>query len=204
MVRFAFIICVLFATACASVKVATTVQLNNRHILFNKVKVKIRLPQGNKYTCNGYISMVKDSLICFRFFGPLSYELVSGKIDQDLEVYDAINKQLYEDGFSLIRSKIGLNMSRGTLQALFLADFSTLKQELSLINPLKIQYDSTAKSKTLIIEDGNSTHTRITASLVGQIPRRIVIESKDLTGMYTIELDFLLISNDKRKCNFNY
>lgn len=194
---------VFVTTACATVKVKEPVSLASAYITYSKVKAKVRLPQGNEYSCKGYIAITRDSLICFRFFGPLSYEVVNGRIDRDFKVYDCINKRLFDNGFDLVKEKIGLSMNRLAWEDLLLTNFSGLKERLLQLNTLNLQIDSTTKQKRLMIDD-NRFQCKITASLSGQLPKKIVIESKDNVGKYTIELDFLLISNDKRKCNFTY
>lgn len=198
------IVSLILASGCAGVKVNNNVFFNSSYIYYSKVKAKITLPSGNKYSTKGNIFLSRDTLICFRFFGPLSYEVVNGKIDTECKVYDCINQQLYDNGFKLIEEKVGLVMNREVVEDLLMAKFNELRTVLLSLNKISISIDSSGKQKELVIDDTRGRHCEITASIAGLIPKKIVIRTGDNAGESVIELDFLLISNDKRKCNFNY
>jgi len=205
MIRSIIILNIFLLASCAGPRLVRKVSLNDQSISFTKVKLKIT---SNDYSIalKGYIYSLKDSSICFKFFGPLSIELMRGIVRSDFKVYDSFNKRLYSDVFNLIKQKYGFELNLSILQSLLISDLQECKSLLQKINSNKLKIDTlNCKRDELLIKSLiNKDYYSIKFIKKQLLPSKIEIKYNGQNDRYNIVIQLISISNERKTCNFQF
>jgi len=194
----------LLLSSCVGSKFVEKASMDAEYISFTKVRAKVKSSKLGNLSCKGYIYLRRDTSLCFKFFGPLSYELLNGEFKHEFKIYDCYNKRLYDDVLELLKKKEGIIVNLKVVEDLLLANSKEFTKELLSLNEPYLQLDTIRKKGEVIIMVDNCVKYKVTIVKRGLLPKTIVIENKDEFDNYTIYLEFLSISNERKKCNFNF
>ena len=132
---FLFFLFVIFFAACSSLKVAESVSVNNKYFTIEKVKVKVKTTMNQSITLNGYISIVHDSSICFKFYGPLGMKAISGLFTPDAcKIHDYFNKIYYDNIITLLTEKTGIIVNAAFFESILYGNLEKAQIILSDLN----------------------------------------------------------------------
>jgi hypothetical protein len=203
--RFYLFVFTIFLISCVGGRFTETASFKDSHLSFSKVKLKMSSSSLGSINMKGYIYFVKDSLLCFKFFGPFSFELFSGRFDKVFTVYDAYNKRRYDDILNQILTKEGIAINLRVLQDLFSANQDSLQRTLQLLNKGRLEFETGRKVNQMIIKN-SSKHVeyQITWKKKHNLPTRLFILYRDSIETSSLDFEFVSISNDERKCNFEF
>jgi len=128
---FILVFTILLFVTCTSTKIST---FQNRVIL-DKVSLKVDL-NGEGYKAKGNISIFFDSIINFRFYGPLGFEVLKGSYYNSLNYVNTLEKRSYFEIENTILIKYNLRISRRAFEYFLLGNISNLKTEMAKLNPI--------------------------------------------------------------------
>jgi hypothetical protein len=194
----------LLLNSCVSSKLVEKASVDAEYISFTKVKVKVKSSKLGNLTCKGYIYLRKDTSLCFKFFGPLSYELINGEFKHEFKIYDCYNKRLYGNVLELLKKRDGIIINLKVVENLLLANSLGFTKELLSLNEPYMELDTMGKKGEVVIKINKSVKYQIRTVRRSLFPKTIVIECKDEFDNYSIYLEFLAISNERKKCTFNF
>lgn len=204
--KWIIVLCITFS-ACSGTKNISTFSPNDKHIDFEKTKIKLNSKTFGNITLKGYIYLVKDSLICFKFYGPFSYEVISGLYIDTFKIFDHFNKVKYANVENTIFSQAGVTINRQTLQFLLLGNVGEMKTELLKLNKSIFRIESNISSKKcelLIFIDSEQKFLKFKFLLVNQIPKSVLISYKDPLTNWSANIQNVNITNHSKKCNFGF
>jgi len=206
MIRSCIILSLFLIASCASPRMVQEISLNNQSLSFTKVRLKINSNDYNGIVLKGYIYSLKDSSICFKFYGPLSIELLRGTVSRDFKVYDNFNKRLYNDVFGLIKQKSGFEINLSILQALLIADLEECKSRLLKINRDMLKIDSVNCKQDELLINGLVSNDNYSIKFIKKhlLPSKIEIKYTGISERYTIVIELFAISNERKSCNFQF
>lgn len=198
---------VLFFVSCSSSKVAPNFSMLERTITFDKTKISINSKSFGSITLKGYISLIKDSLLCFKFYGPLAYDVLSGVYSDTFKVMDNFNKIKYSTFDTHIFQLSGIVINRNVLEFLMLGKVLEVKREILKLNSNNIQIElNNGPYKRLLMISNTVDHKlyQIQCNLKNQIPASVVIYYKDDLTSWSAEIQNIYITNLTKKCNFGF
>jgi hypothetical protein len=194
----------LILVSCKSTKFATNFSFDEKPVTYEKVKIAIKSQSFGNITLNGYISIIKDSLICFKFYGPFSIDVVSGVYTENFKVWDNYNKILYPDFDQHLQQISGLMINRKMLEYLLLGRVSDLQDEVLNVNSENYTISSNV-GRTLVLSNAAGEKVyRIAFTIKNQIPSSILISYKDTSTSWSANIQNIYISNLTKKCNFGF
>ena len=193
-----------FFYSCAGVKTSFNFSSIDKHITFEKINVKFKSQPFGNIHLKGYIILCKDSLICFKFFGPLSMEVFSGVYLDTFKVYDRYNDVVYKNAESKIFSQTDIAINRQVIEFMLLGKIELLTQELMRINSPGMKFKQEIKDNKLkcITVDDLGKHFSIKFSLKSDIPGSIYLAFKDTYNEWECSIENISITNRIKKCNF--
>lgn len=142
---------------------------------------------------------MKDSIVIFKFYGPLGIEVLSGKYDSLFVV-----KNYYADSLKInlvekLYGKTGVMIKRKMLEHMLLFDYSSLFQEIR--NSVNDDIEVTMQKRTVVksfitVKDtiGNSV-CMLSFIKKEKFPLQILIDYKNLTDYFKITLDIYNLHN---------
>ena len=172
----------IFLVSCSVGKIAVSEVLSGSTIAFDRVKISYT-DENNSVSLKGKISVFKDSVVLFKFFGPMGIEVLSGKIDSVL-----VFKSKYADNFQInlidkIQKDFGVRINRKMMEYLLSFNYNGFFQELK--NNVKSNLDVTMSAQnnsrhiiSLIENDINSSYV-ITFVKKDKFPLQILVDYKD-------------------------
>ncbi len=183
---------------CAASKIATTTVFSGSKFTFDKVKFTYS-DSSTEVTLKGRITVFRDSLVQFKFYGPVGVEVLSGKFDTALVLK---SNYLSDNNIHLIETikhDIGVDINGKFVELLL--SFKTdqvfqeiLQQRKSNFNVTLLQSTPVSKSISLVDSDTKSTYL-ITFVNCNKIPLRIIIERKAAVGFWKVLIEVYSLHN---------
>jgi len=193
----------ILTVSCGHLRQIEKQCINGSSIYFSKVKVTFNSNENRLLTLRGYISILKDSLICFKFFGPLSYEVLSGYIDKNqYRIFDSYNKKLYSSYDSTFSQFNMVRFNEGLFESFILGKRSDFVDYSYSLNKGTIIDTTRLFNNELSISDG-SNRLKIKWSR-----NSFRVTSIDLKysggGSYFIKIDLIAVSRERKDCKFRF
>jgi hypothetical protein len=191
----------LFFTACGKTKLLTN-PIPSPYLNYDRIKLSLTVDRS-QYHFKGFIHMIKDTSACFRFWGPLGYEIGRGQIGDSFTYYDALNNLNYKDLKQQMENSSGLILNKSILLYLLSGKVDLLASELLKLNRGIL---SVKESNNHYLELEHSvSHQTITFkyTFIKGIPAAMDIKSKGSGTIFELKLEINDISLEKKICRFN-
>jgi hypothetical protein len=194
----------LILVSCKSTKFAVNFSLLNKPITYEKTKIAIASKTFGNITLSGYISIIQDSILCFKFYGPFSMDVVSGVYSDRFKVRDNYNKILYTDFDQHIYSISGLFINKKIIESLLLGKVSDLQKEILKVNSENFTINNSGGRTIILSNTSGDKIYRIEYTLKNQLPSSVLISYKDTFTSWSANIQNFYISNLTKKCNFGF
>lgn len=182
-----------FLTGCVSVK-RLDVITNPRHILFDKVRLGFK-HQSLRVKARGFIKMDADSLVSFKFWGPLGLELVKGDYANSLTVFNYIENSENEHLETKVFKEFGLVINRKCIEYFLVGDSFNLLDELKKLNQYSSQLQFSQQNNDIKIKNLNSADfIEIQYKMKRSIPFEIDLILNDKEDMTVIKMEYISIN----------
>lgn len=190
-----------FFVGCKGPAKLVNFSFNDKYVTFDKVKVSLDKNIGLR----GYVTIVRDSFICFKFYGPLGYGIVGGRLASTFQIIDYFNNKNIDDAISQISGKSGVVINRKVIEDILLFNTDSLKETLLQLNPrdLSMEVLERSKGKRVVIKHAITKGEFILDYLwKTNLPKEIKIRYADLSDQWSVQIDIISVSNLSKKCNF--
>ncbi len=198
------IILSILLVSCINLHKIPSISLSNKYVTYNKVKVKIESKSFDNIILRGYINIIQDSVLCFGFWGPLGYKVLSGDYGERFRLIDYHNKRDNSGVLTEIYNKSGLYFNRVCIENLLLARVDSLILSLNELNKGVIKLEKRLNKKcqilTIIKGDRKSCY-KLEFFYKKAIPKIIKISYNDLQDQWVAQIEIISISNDKKACD---
>jgi hypothetical protein len=201
-----FLLTILLLSSCA-IKPNYNFSVNDKYLTYDKVKIKVNSQKLGKVTLKGYISIVKDSSICFKFWGPLGIEVVSGRLDQRFVLKDHFNDVFHEDALQELIDKTGIVFTKRCIENILLANIDSLKMNLATLNNNVITLNDNQRwtNRMLTIENiPRKNSMQFSFNLKSQLLNKVSVIYRDEIDHWSVEIQVLNISGQQKRCNFDF
>jgi hypothetical protein len=192
--------------SCSPTRELKKVSFDSKYINYAKVKAKVNTNSYGNIRLKGHIYLVKDSLLYFKFYGPLSVEALSGVYQENFFVNDLYHNIKYTDVTKDIYIRTGIIFDRQVLQNLLVGDLILMKARLLQINDGYLRFDlggSSRKPFLSIISDKGMGQLRISMTKSKtMLLSKIFLECTKCIENWSLTFEFVEISNEKRKLKF--
>jgi len=198
------IILSILLISCINLHKIPNISLTNKYVTYNKVKIKIESKSFDNITLRGFINIIQDSLICFGFWGPLGYKVLSGDYGERFGLKDYHNNRNNSDVLTEIYNKSGIYFNRVCIENLLLARVDSLIQSLNVLNKgvIKLEKHLNKKCQLLTIMKGDRKSCyKLEFFYSNAIPRIIKISYNDLQDQWVAQIEIISISNEKKACD---
>jgi hypothetical protein len=187
-----FFVCLFFFGCCTShIFIGST---NSKYISIDKIRLHV-IKNGDDLNGKGSIKIYKDSIINFRFFGPLGYEVLKGSYSHSLNVYSVLEKKNYEDLDLSLKVRYGIQLSRKCCEFLLIGDIDDLKllfiQENLLNKDLRI---ITGPHLFEVTNIRNGEYLRVSYRFKKDFPRKVIIYLGNGIENNEISMDYIKTS----------
>jgi hypothetical protein len=202
-----FIIFIFLMYSCSVMHKIPEVSLNGKYVTFDKVKARISSVNYGNITLKGYISIVRDSLLCFNFNGPLGIKGLSGKFCEQFIVKDYYNDRLYSDVLKELILKSGVIFNKVCIENIIFSRLDSLSLQLKKLNGnvIEVNVEELKKRPSLTISNlVKNNSIKFEFFLKRKIPREINIFYNDNKENWEIKIEVISISNQEKKCNFGF
>ena len=171
----------LFLVSCSVGKIAVSEMLSGSIVAFDKVKITYS-DENNSFSLKGKISVIKDSVVLFKFYGPMGIEVLSGKMDSAL-----VLKSKYADSMPInliekIQKDFGVIINRKMMEYLLSFNYNEFYQQLkeNVKSNLDVSMSAQNKSrqKILLIDNDTNSSYMITFIKKERFPLQILIDYK--------------------------
>jgi hypothetical protein len=175
------------------------------YLNYSKVKLKIVSSSFGNYTLKGFINFIKDTSVCFKFYGPLSIEAVEGRLERNLDVKDVYNDRMYSNLLTTIMERDGIRITLRDVQNLFYGNVSFFLDSIQVSNSrsLRIMKDSNLAKFTLVCLNNKAKYAFIVKKNKTLV-KDLVIDYFDGSDFITIDFKVLASNNERRKCNVRF
>ena len=193
--------------SCQATKNLSNFSLNNKYLTFDKVRLHFDSNTIGEISLKGYISIVRDSLICFKFFGPFSYEVVSGLYSSNFSFFDNYNHRSFPDILMLIFQKSGIILDRNVLEFMLTSDLSAFISELEKLNQVNLRVERIEKkslNEILIFNDVRNSLLKIQFMMKNSFLDKLSIIYKEDVDHWRVDLNVLEVTNNPKNCNFKF
>lgn len=153
-------------------------------VLIDKVKLRINY-HGEVLKAKGRISIFaySDSLVRFRFFGPMGFEVLHGTYGNSLDYFSNIEKQEYDNVEKSIYETYHFRIDRKCFTLFLIGDTEGLRHELSIINKENSEIQILGTDNDLsIVNTINSEYFKVSYVLKNFFPKTISISLGDRSG----------------------
>lgn len=183
--------------SCIGIRKNVDISLKSNYISFDKVKLKI-INNSIGFKSVGHIYLIKDSLISFKFWGPLGFELVKGEYNNNLNFYSYFDKKDYTNFDKKIFSTYHFKINRNSVEYLLLGDKLQFISEINKLNKDNSNIEINQSSNLILIKD-TSENTKITIrfQMKYNYPKHIDILLEDNNGKMNIGIEISSINNTK-------
>lgn len=190
--------------SCKTVKIQSSPQ-DFTYLNYSKVKLKIVSSSFGNYTLKGFINFIKDTSVCFKFYGPLSIEAVEGRLERNLDVKDVYNDRMYSNLLTTIMERDGIRITLRDVQNLFYGNVSFFLDSIQVSNSrsLRIMKDSNLAKFTLVCLNNKAKYAFIVKKNKTLV-KDLVIDYFDGSDFITIDFKVLASNNERRKCNVRF
>jgi hypothetical protein len=191
---------VIIFTNCSNTRILS-VNNNSPYINYEKVKLKLNINKSS-YSIKGFIYIIKDTSFCFRFWGPLGYEVGHGRIDSNFLFFDAINNIVHRDLKNKIETNTGLIITRNLLLNMLTGNIDSLSSELVKNNRGIVDISS---QNNLYLEINHLVSLQKMSFKYSYNKNRlknIFIKSTGKNTNLFVNIEILGYSNDKKICRF--
>lgn len=204
-----FLILMMFLpilNSCCLTQHSKSLDITSSYFSFTKVKLKIKSTSFGSIELRGFIRSVKDTVFCFKFFGPLSMEVLRGRIDTSFIAYDSYHKQLYENLFEVCANEYHLNLNLELIQNLLFGRIYNFEQEFARSNPewSFFNFDTSPKGSFKYINSTKGLEFSVNCSSTKGIPKELALIFKSDYGITTFKFTFISVTNEKTGCNFKF
>lgn len=172
----------------------------------NYDKVKLHASFNNQeLDLKGFLFLDKrDSVFCFKFWGPLGIEAFKGSFHKSLTVFDLYNNQEYSDIENYFSNKFHFKLSSQFYFSLFCFDETTLRNAILNSNPnfiCKAEFLG-SDSRFYFYDRIMNTQFDVFISKKHNIPQELKFHC--VIGDQIADLNFKVVSvtNVKRNCTF--
>lgn len=175
------------------------------YLNFSKVKLKVGSSSFGSYSLKGFINFIKDTSVCFKFYGPLSIEALEGRFDKTLDIKDVYNDRIFTDLLATIYEKDGIRIGLKDVQNLFFGNVSGFLDSImnSNLHSLSIEKESNLSRFTLVSKGSKATYTFKIKKRQLYIDE-LVIDYTNGRDLMTIDFKVLAFNNERRKCNVRF
>ncbi|MDP4207482.1 MAG: hypothetical protein Q8928_01580 [Bacteroidota bacterium] len=201
-----FLLTILFLSSCA-IKTNYIFSANDKYVTYDKVKIKVNSQKLGKVTLKGYISIVKDSSICFKFWGPLGIEVVSGRLDQRFVLKDHFNDIFHADALQELIDKTGIVFTKRCVENILLAKIDSLKTDLTTLNNNVITLNDNQRwmNRMLSVENiPRKNLMQFSFNIKSQLLNKVSVIYSDENDHWSVEIQVLNISGQQKRCNFDF
>ena len=195
--------CVVFFS-CKTAKIQSSSQ-DFTYLNYSKVKLKIVSSSFGNYTLKGFINFIKDTSVCFKFYGPLSIEAVEGRLERNLDVKDVYNDRMYSNLLKTIMERDGIRITLRDVQNLFYGNVSFFLDSIQVSNSrsLRIIKDSNLANFTFVCLNNKAKYA-FKVKKIKTLVKDLVIDYSNGTDFITIDFKVLASNNERRKCNVRF
>ena len=197
----------LLISSCVASHNLESVSFNQPYLTYKQVKVKLSTKAFGDVTLKGFISMTHDSSFCFKFYGPLSMEVVSGLFDDEFRIMDHVNNIAHKNALEELQKKTGIVLNRRIFEFLLVGKLGEVKNELETLNGslLKFQLNDDKSVNELVIQNiARACKLSIECKYSGIIPQKIWIAYNDPSDKWSLRLEVISANNDRKRCNFDF
>jgi hypothetical protein len=203
MIRKIGFILVFIVLGCNASRKFGDVDFSSRSILYDKVKVKVSTKTLGDLTLRGYINIYRDSFFCFKFYGPLAYELVSGYCKDKFFAYDHFNDVTHTDVLNELSRATGIVFNRNIFEELLAGNLTDLVKEIKDLNGTVLDISTNHLTHSVVFT--NTARNSLLSLLVNYrnlIPKEIELKYDGPVDKWTVKIAVLHVSNEQRRCNF--
>lgn len=165
--------------SCSSSRLSIGTIFLESTIIYDKVKLSYS-DNFNKVILRGKVTISKDSLIKFKFFGPLGVEAVSGKFVTILELQSQFTDSLSEKISSKLYDTFGFQLERKMVENLLLFNSLKLYEQLVVTCPSTISvglsHSGFNKSVITLVDHNRKSSSMITFVTKERFPLEIYME----------------------------
>jgi hypothetical protein len=189
--------------ACHSTRNISNFSWAARQLTYDKVKVTISGSRTRTNVIKGYISLVKDSVICFKFYGPLSLPLFSGVYSSAFQLKDDYNNVRYGNAADFIFQKFGFSIDRASLEFLLEGKVEEFANRIKMLNAHNLTTEINNNTILFHIFETNGL-LQFDFKFRKAMLSEISVAYKDKLTQWTTDIDFLSVSNLSKTCNFRF
>ncbi|HEY4787391.1 MAG TPA: hypothetical protein VIH57_15135 [Bacteroidales bacterium] len=198
-----FVLFMISLVACHSTRNISNFSWEAHQLTYDKVKVTISGSRTGTNVIKGYISMVKDSVICFKFYGPLSYPLFSGVYSSVFQLKDDYNNVRYGNAAEFIFQKFGFSIDRTSLEFLLEGKVEEFANRIKMLNTHNLKTEINNNTILFHIFETNGL-LQFDFKFRKAMLSEIYVAYKDKLTQWTTDIDFLSVSNLSKTCNFRF
>ncbi len=171
----------IFLVSCTVGKIAVSEELSGSTVAFDRVKISYT-DENNSVSLKGKITVFKDSVVLFKFFGPIGVEVLSGKIDSVLVIKSKYADNIQNNLIDRIQKDFGVRINRKMMEYLVLFKYTEFFQELknNVKSNLKVTMSVQNNSRHIIsiIENDTNSSYVITFVKKNKFPLQILVDYK--------------------------
>jgi hypothetical protein len=202
LILFRFFIICLFILLFSCSKTKLLVSSNSSPYLnYDKVKFTLTLNQSRN-SFKGSVYILKDTSVCYRFWGPLGFELGYGSINKDFSFYDAVHNTSYKDLKSKMETITGLVMDKQILLYLLTGSVSSLSTEILKLNKEIISIKEINDHYLELHHNVSHSDIYFKYKFKGGYPVSILLKTNGNGNIFELKLEIIEISHDKKICRF--
>jgi len=177
--------------SCSSARVPLDKVLLSPTIFFDKLKVFYSndLVSGS---FKGKINVYKDSLVSFKFYGPLGIEVLSGRFDTTLILSGKFSDSIQVNFISKIQHVFGVRMNRNMIEYLFTFKYDNLFREIKSNVESNIEISNKVLHHgryIIVMKDFNANSTSMITFVKDKFPLQIILEFKDKKDFFKVSFE---------------
>ena len=167
--------------------------MEGRHIQLDKVKMSIS-GFGVIGEAKGYVHVVRDSSIHFKFWGPLGIEFAEGTFDHSFIVHSFITNTDYSNLLAYVENLLGLKVDRRCVENLLLGESNLFLENVRALNAgMNSQRIKSFSSGFVIFHPFKDNSMEVHYSYRSRFPYKISLVFKQGSSNMNIHITYLSV-----------
>jgi hypothetical protein len=203
-IRFQYLVLVSFIfilfNSCFHSKLLTKT-IEPDYLNYDKIKVAINF-NNESFKLKGYINLIKDSDLCFRFWGFMGYDVCKGHFSDSFYLDDLINNKSYNNYKPNIENSIGLIIDKKVLISMLYGNIQSFSKFFVDLNSGILSISEITNNSVTFYNSVSKGKIYINYKFKSGVLKNIYLKS-DLNGnKLVLNFDIIEISNFRKLCNF--
>jgi hypothetical protein len=186
--------------ACSTSKFVPQ-NFSTNYLNYDKVRIKLTI-NNEDHSFKGYIRTVKDTSICFRFLGPLGYDLGKGNFTDRFVYFDEVNNIKYSDFQQQIENAAGIFINKQIIFDILTGNVDSLKSNIVSLNKGIVKIVKADMTYLELYHTISNRTLNFKYKYVNKLPSQINILSKGISNKFELQFEIIEISGIKKNCTF--